>query len=130
MGLLPLETEFAGEKTRVRAQGVLDTVGGVLSELSGQPFDGYEIHMGRTGTNRNLVHQENVYGTYLHGLFDRQETTRALVRALMRQKGLDPASVQALDMETYKQRQYDLLADGMRQSLNMDEIYKIVEEGL
>lgn len=48
----------------------------------------------------------------------------------MRQKGLDPASVQALDMETYKQRQYDLLADGMRQSLNMDEIYKIVEEGL
>ena len=130
MGLLPLETEFAGEKTRVRAQGVLDTVGGVLSELSGQPFDGYEIHMGRTGTNRNLVHQENVYGTYLHGLFDRPETTRALVRALMRQKGLDPASVQALDMETYKQRQYDLLADGMRQSLNMDEIYKIVEEGL
>ena len=71
-----------------------------------------------------------MYGTYLHGLFDRPETTRALVRALMRQKGLDPASVQALDMETYKQRQYDLLADGMRQSLNMDEIYKIVEEGL
>lgn len=54
--------------------------------------------------NRNLVHQENVYGTYLHGLFDRPETTRALVRALMRQKGLDPASVQALDMETYKQQ--------------------------
>ena len=46
MGLLPLETEFAGEKTRTRTQGVLDRVDGPLASLSGQPFDGYEIHMG------------------------------------------------------------------------------------
>lgn len=80
---------LAGEKTRVRAQGVLDTVGGVLVGIvQASLLMGYEIHMGRTGTNRNLVHQENVYGTYLHGLFDRPETTRALVRALMRPKGV------------------------------------------
>ncbi len=130
MGLLPLKTEFAGEKTRIRTQGVLDPVDGPLSGLSGQPYDGYEIHMGLTGTDRNLINCRNVYGTYLHGLFDRPETAQALVRALMREKGLDPASVKALDIAAYKQQQYDILADGLRRSLNMDAVYKIVEEGL
>lgn len=130
MGLLPLETEFAGEKTRTRTQGVLDRVDGPLASLSGQPFDGYEIHMGLTGTDRNLVNWKNVYGTYLHGIFDRPETAQALISALMREKGMDPAAVKALDIAAYKQRQYDILADGLRRSLDMDEVYRIVERGL
>lgn len=130
MGLLPLETEFAGEKTRTRTQGVLDRVDGPLASLSGQPFDGYEIHMGLTGTDRNLVNWKNVYGTYLHGIFDRPETTQALISALMREKGMDPEAVKALDIAAYKQRQYDILADGLRRSLDMDEVYRIVERGL
>lgn len=130
MGLLPLETEFAGEKTRTRTQGVLDRVDGPLASLSGQPFDGYEIHMGLTGTDRNLVNWKNVYGTYLHGIFDRPETTQALISALMREKGMDPAAVKALDIAAYKQQQYDILADGLRRSLDMDEVYRIVERGL
>lgn len=130
MGLLPLETEFAGEKTRTRTQGVLDRVDGPLASLSGQPFDGYEIHMGLTGTDRNLVNWKNVYGTYLHGIFDRPETAQALISALMREKGMDPAAVKALDIAAYKQQQYDILADGLRRSLDMDEVYRIVERGL
>ncbi|MDD3192537.1 MAG: cobyric acid synthase [Oscillospiraceae bacterium] len=130
MGLLPMETEFAEKKTRIRAEGVLDRVDGLLAGLSGQPYDGYEIHMGLSNTNGNLVHCKNVYGTYLHGLFDRPETAQALVRALMEAKGLDPAPVKALDMAAYKQKQYDLLADGLRRSLDMEAVYKIVEAGL
>ena len=130
MGLLPLETEFAGEKTRTRTQGVLDRVDGPLAFLSGQPFDGYEIHMGLTGTDRNLVNWKNVYGTYLHGIFDRPETAQALISALMREKGMDPEAVKALDIAAYKQQQYDILADGLRRSLDMDEVYRIVERGL
>ena len=130
MGLLPLETEFAGEKTRTRTQGVLDRVDGPLASLSGQPFDGYEIHMGLTGTDRNLVNWKNVYGTYLHGIFDRPETAQALISALMREKGMDPEAVKALDIAAYKQRQYDILADGLRRSLDMDKVYRIVERGL
>lgn len=130
MGLLPLETEFAGEKTRTRTQGVLDRVDGPLASLSGQPFDGYEIHMGLTGTDRNLVNWKNVYGTYLHGIFDRPETAQALISALMREKGMDPEAVKALDIAAYKQQQYDILADGLRRSLDMDEVYRIVERGL
>ena len=130
MGLLPLETEFAGEKTRTRTQGVLDRVDGPLAFLSGQPFDGYEIHMGLTGTDRNLVNWKNVYGTYLHGIFDRPETAQALISALMREKGMDPEAVKALDIAAYKQQQYEILADGLRRSLDMDEVYRIVERGL
>ena len=130
MGLLPLETEFAGDKTRTRTQGVLDPVEGPLSSLSGQPYDGYEIHMGLSGTNKNLVCCGSVYGTYLHGLFDRPEVAQALVRDLMRGKGLDPDHVKGLDISAYKQQQYDILASALRKALDLDAIYRIVEAGV
>ena len=72
----------------------------------------------------------NVYGCYLHGLFDRVEVGQALVEALLKAKGLDGSAVRAVDMAAYKERQYDLLAEGIRRSLDMDLVYRIIEEGL
>lgn len=43
--------------------------------------------------------------------------------------GLDPAQG-VEDWEDYTQRQYDLLADGVRQSMDMEKIYRILEEGI
>ena len=34
------------------------------------------------------------------------------------------------DWDVYKQRQYDLLADGVRKSLDMEKIYAIMEENI
>ena len=48
LGLLPLVTEFAGEKTRTRVTEVLSGLSGDFSELNGKTVTGYEIHMGRT----------------------------------------------------------------------------------
>ena len=48
---------------------------------------------------------------------------------LFRRKGLE-YSGGAVDREAYKQSQYDLLADSVRESLDMKLIYKIIEEGL
>ena len=50
--------------------------------------------------------------------------------ALMRAKGLDPSDVKTFDLDAYKQEQYDKLADVMRANLDMDLIYRIVEEGV
>ena len=141
MELLPLSTVFAGDKRQVRASGALSQVGGVLSDLSGVAVEGYEIHMGRTEACQDscgaagdgeiaLYNVGNVYGTYLHGVFDTAECASALVGALMRAKGLDPSEVQTFDLDDYKQQQYDKLADVMRASLDMDLIYRIVEEGV
>ena len=41
-------------------------------------------------------------------------------------KGLSVHDVQTFDAETYKQQQYDLLADAVREALDMDTIYRIL----
>ncbi|MDO5410448.1 MAG: cobyric acid synthase [Lachnospiraceae bacterium] len=48
MGLLPMDTVFAGQKTRTRVTGTFENVGGALASLSGVHLEGYEIHMGVT----------------------------------------------------------------------------------
>ncbi|MEE0028193.1 MAG: cobyric acid synthase, partial [Atopobiaceae bacterium] len=73
--------------------------------------------------------QGNVYGSYLHGIFDDPAANRALVSALLSAKGLDPNGAQSLDMAEYRQRQYDMLADGIRRHMDLDLVYRIIEEG-
>ncbi|MBP3239254.1 MAG: cobyric acid synthase [Oribacterium sp.] len=48
LGLLPVVTEFAEEKTRTRVTEELSGLFGVFSELNGKTVTGYEIHMGKT----------------------------------------------------------------------------------
>ncbi len=131
LGLLEMETVFAPRKTRACKTGSLPPVKGIFAGLSGAPFEGYEIHMGlSSGFTGDLAQCGNVYGTYLHGFFDREEITRVVVEALFRKKGLDPSKVSAIDIRSFKNAEYDKLADGLRQSLQMETIYRIIEEGL
>lgn len=126
IGLLPHSTEFAGEKIRTATDGVLSDVEGIFSGLSGKQYQGYEIHMGVSETNRNIINEGNVYGTYIHGIFDKQEIAKTVVEALLRAKGLDFSDVKAFDIEEYKQTQYDILADGLRKSLDMDLLLSLI----
>lgn len=147
MGLLPAKTVFEQEKTRTRVQGTFQSPGGMLDGLNGVRIEGYEIHMGTTEltggspilTLRNDVTEEsqktdgaahgNVYGCYVHGVFDKPEAAGGLVRALLKQKGLDHEDIRAVDLEEYKNQQYDKLADIIRESLDMDAVYRILEGG-
>ena len=126
MELLPIDTVFAGDKVRAAEEGMLSAVDGAFSGLSGLPYRGYEIHMGVSGACGNIINSGNVYGTYIHGIFDKEEPLRAVAEALFRAKGLDPDSVRAMDADSYKQEQYDILADELRKGLDMDKIYEIV----
>ncbi|MBQ7143822.1 MAG: cobyric acid synthase [Oscillospiraceae bacterium] len=145
LGLLPVETVFTKDKTRTRAAGRFGTLSGVFSALSGQRFTGYELHMGQTdspapaatlvdtvsGTERTDGCQRgNVLGSYVHGLLDGDEAAGALIYALAERKGVDPAELGRVNGEDHKQRQYDLLADTLRGSLDMDAVYRIWREGL
>lgn len=139
MGLLPIRTTFSNVKTRTRVEGHFLNVEGILKDLSGVEVEGYEIHMGqsvRTGDAKPLLMYEkpgmavfdgasagNVYGCYLHGIFDKARVSQGFVRALMWEKGLDPSKVGALDMKAYKEQQYDKLAEIIRESLDMETIY-------
>lgn len=149
MGLLPMDTVFENEKTRTRVSGTFTQVEGELRELSGVQLEGYEIHMGVTSlkdTARSLttiqdhaasqerkcdgVYEKNIYGTYVHGVFDREEVAKAVIRALGRRKGIDTEEITGMDFQEFKETQYDLLAAELRKHLNMEAIYRILEEGI
>ena len=151
MGLLPMDTVFAGDKTRTRVSGAFTTVGGRLKELSGVELEGYEIHMGvstlREGasslteitdhgaqtkgkTKEDGAYTDHVYGTYVHGVFDKEEVPKAVIRAIGREKGLDVSQITSVDFAQFKETQYDLLAAGLREHLDMKKIYEILEEGI
>lgn len=140
MGLLDMETVFHKEKTRTRIKGKIHSVNGFFSCLSGAAFEGYEIHMGRTQTREDALatledgrmdgaFHGNVYGSYVHGIFDSKEVSGRMVQALYQTKGLKYGGT-AIDRKAYKETQYEILADGVRQSVDMDLIYRILKEGV
>lgn len=149
MGLLPTRTVFEKEKVRTRVSGNFNEVSGILAELSYVEFEGYEIHMGQTTYDFNEeelttidnvngediikndgLYKDNVYGSYIHGIFDKEEVSKAIVESLCIHKGIDYSSISTVDIEKYKEEQYDKLAEGIRNSLDMKAIYKILESGI
>ena len=127
MGLLPLETVFQGEKVQTQTRGVFSGVAGLLSELNGKRYAGYEIHMGRSEEARGaLISLGNVYGSYVHGIFDEQEVADTILKALCAKKGVSFEALGSFDAKAYKERQYDLLADAVRAGLDMPLIYRIL----
>ena len=145
MGLLPVDTVFEPQKVRTRVQGQVLAGSGFFAPLEGARFEGYEIHMGRTIPQGELpplarleqggqaktdgACQGNVLGCYVHGLFDSGDLCRRLAALLFARRGLDPSQVQTVDYAQYKEEQYDKLAQALRESLDMEQIYRIVEAG-
>lgn len=131
MGLLPMDTLFEGEKVQTQTQGIFRDITGELKDLNGLSYRGYEIHMGRSraeeGTKRPAVMcSENIYGSYIHGIFDADQVAASILKVLCRRKGISPDMLLQSDMETYKQSQYDKLADAVRQGLDMEFVYSIL----
>ncbi len=127
LGLLDTETVFYGEKVQTQTKGVLSGISGIFRGLNGLEYEGYEIHMGRGGEKgAPVVDKGTVYGSYVHGIFDKGGICDELLRALCARRGVDFAALGSFDANEYKERQYDLLADGVRSGLNMDFVYKVL----
>ena len=127
MGLLDTETVFYGEKVQTQTKGVLSGISGIFRGLNGLEYEGYEIHMGRGGEKgAPVVDKGTVYGSYVHGIFDKGGICDEVLRALCDRRGVDFAALGSFDVNEYKERQYDLLADGVRSGLNMDFVYKVL----
>ena len=130
LGLLPTRTTFDAQKRRTQARAVA-----LGAPFAGARMTGYEIHNGRTTVNGELFCRladgtpegcvcPNVFGTYLHGLFDSGELTQALVKLLCARKGISPKETRPTSMAEYRQAQFDLLADGVRKALDMGAVYR------
>ena len=69
----------------------------------------------------------NVYGSYIHGIFDAPGIADAILKAVCRQRGIDFSALGTFDMHEYKHRQYDILADSVRSGLDMDYVYRVLK---
>lgn len=150
MGLLPIETVFTKQKTRTRVSGSFSKIEGPLFGLHGVQLAGYEIHMGDTtllegaraltsirdtnadnsGEKADGAFMGQIYGSYVHGIFDKEEVSDRIVQALGKKKGIDTSEMTGVDYQTFKESQYELLADGLRKNLDMEQIYQILNDGL
>lgn len=150
IGLLDVETTFEMEKTTTQVKAILDeNFHGYLENLSGKEVSGYEIHMGITKRNENSnnfvtvkqkleqkvnyqvgsVNKEcNVFGTYLHGIFDDIDFTRTILNNIRKMKNLEPIESNVKSFKEFKNQQYDKLADYLREHLDMEKIYEIMNE--
>ena len=129
MGLLDTTTVFSPEKTTTRTACSFPECRGLFAPLSGCPLEGYEIHMGQS--EGLFTVSGHILGTYLHGLLDSPQLVERLVCLLMEEKGLHWNGENPKETPwDYKQRQYDKLAQTLRESLDLRKIYDIVERGV
>lgn len=136
LGLLPLETVLAGEKHRSQTGGNFVSPSGLLMPLQGKDYVGYEIHMGETKPLKETVQEftadgsgyclGNVWGSYVHGLFDNAEIVKTIAEVLAEEKGVDLSLEQVMDYKDLKEIEYDRLAATMREYMDMDLIYRMI----
>ena len=70
---------------------------------------------------------QNIYGTYIHGIFDKEHVAGEIVRTLGQKKGLDISACTGTDAASYRETQYNLLADAIRKHMDMQAVYRIME---
>lgn len=126
LGLLPVETVMEGSKVTRQVTFRFRNLDGCT---------GYEIHMGRTegqcsalntfsdGTADGCLADERTMGTYIHGILDNPQVIDSLLAPFAGKR-----DTEATGYFEFKQQQYDLLADHVRQHLNMPLLYKIMSE--
>ena len=146
LGLLPVTTEFHGEKTTHQVTGEVMSGPGLLEGSGGSEIEGYEIHMGETvgqatrgpirilrrsgGTvdewDGCLDSEGLTFGTYIHGLFHNPVLRRGLLTYLAARKAVSlPAPLPAADSGA----EFDKLADLVREYLDMELVDRIVGVG-
>lgn len=119
LGLLPTHTVMQGQKVTEQ----------VTFRFQDHTCRGYEIHQGRTTLASNgqepeekMLCQDNVCGTYVHGLMDNVAVIDWLTDPFGHKESTLP------DYQTYKEQQYNLLADHVRRHLDMKRLYEILQQ--
>ncbi len=148
ISLLNSSTVFGQKKITTQVEGVISCNTELLKGLDNIKISGYEIHMGTTEykagcipfieVNKSLegsheyvggvMNKEgNVFGTYIHGIFDNMEFTVGFINNIRKRKGLDKINYdKSMEFNEYKEMQYDKLAEILRSSLDIGKIYEIV----
>ena len=151
LGLLDIETVMKSDKTTTQYKNIVKNVSGILSGTEGMEIKGYEIHQGysypvnekneENNNSENILKndtgclfgdenlkgtvKDNVAGTYIHGIFDNSEFTSHFLNEVRKLKGLDRID-ENFSYSDYKNREYDKLAEVLRENIDIKKIYEIM----
>ena len=125
LGLLPVKTILTQEKTTRQVQ--------FQFKKHQTTCEGYEIHMGislaennesalntfNDGTNDGYYLSDNCWGTYIHGILDNEIVIKDLLSQTKKEITAAP-----FDYKAFKEQQYDLLAQHLREHIDINYVYK------
>jgi adenosylcobyric acid synthase len=129
LGFFDCATTFARGKKTVRVRG--------RHAATGEPIEGYEIHLGRTRfgpgrrpfavleTGHDGIATPRGWGTYVHGVFDAPGFRRAFLNRLRARRGWRPLGSRAWSRDS----EIDRLADAVGKSLDMDLVMSLLWRG-
>ncbi|MBM7623601.1 cobyric acid synthase [Sporohalobacter salinus] len=148
LNLLPITTTFSSDKLTFQAEAVVEGGGEFFTDITESEVEGYEIHMGTSQLINDAspafrikkrgqkevdvadgtVSQNGlVFGTYLHGIFDNDQFRRNLINKLRQRKGLDSLRTDTISRKDKLEESYEQLATIVRENLDLDRIYEIME---
>jgi len=140
MGFLDTVTTFDRTKTTCQVEANTAGISGQQSAVSLTSLKGYEIHMGNTTGDTGLFKvnrlnssnslnclncyildgssKGNVWGTYIHGIFDNDELRTSVINSLREKKGLPSRDVEV----NYQAKREDAInrwADTLKNSVDI-----------
>ena len=119
------ETTFDEIKKTEQVTKKIEVTEGILKDFNDYEIKGYEIHQGVTNISNPVICKDNVFATYIHGIFDNSKLTNDFLNMIRKQKNI-AAQKEVLSFNEFKEREYDKLAKLLRENLNIKEIYKIL----
>ena len=156
LGLLDIESEFIREEKIVKQSLATfelenkdiedEQTFEIFSKVNGEEVTGYELHEGTTnllsakplfrikkgmGNNNEGIYdgayQNNVFGTYFHGIFNNYNVRRELLNYIRENKGLEIKTGED-PYETSVENSLEKLANIVEEALDMDYIDKLIFE--
>ena len=138
--LLNFSTIFAKEKTTRQTETEIINTPNFI-DLCNSTIKGYEIHMGSTIdpkenpftksdiTDNGGFVNNNIMGTYIHGIFENDNFVDAIISGLIKKTGkIVTINTNINDFDIYKDSQYELLADLIEESLDINAILNILDK--
>lgn len=123
--LLPIQTTFTENKFTRQITVNEENFKFLDENICVKNISGYEIHAGITNCDKKILAEKNILGTYLHGIFDNDKFRRDFLNIIRKKKNLPPLDI-TRNIFAEKQKNYDRLAEIVRENLNMDLLKKIM----
>ena len=137
LSLLHFETVFSNKKITRQVKANILNLPDFIKPLKNTEISGYEIHMGESKNSRELSFSivsgredgfvnRNIFGTYIHGIFDNNHFSEALLQGLAKQNNKN-IMFDKTDIYVYKNKEYDKMADLLEESLDLDALFDILK---